>query len=149
MTKRTHPRRDGQILLLGGVLVGACVATAHFAPSTFATAALQMQVLTALGGGLLGTAVPGLIGLEFRGVRAIGAGTFVVLFFLLAPKPSAAPPVVHAAPRPQADTPPPRPAQSGAGAVHQNSPHVQGNHNRVDVQYDQRGGDDLNTDGAR
>lgn len=80
-----HGQRDVIVLLLGAALIASCVAIAHFAPDTFRAAFLQMRVLTALGGALLGTALPGLIGIEFKGVRAIGAASFVVLFFLFTP----------------------------------------------------------------
>jgi hypothetical protein len=73
------------LLLLGAALIASCIAVAHFAPHTFHAAFVQMRVLTALGGALLGTALPGLIGIEFKGVRAIGAASFVVLFFLFTP----------------------------------------------------------------
>ena len=66
-------------------MVASCIAIAHFAPDTFRAASIQMRVLTSLGGALLGTALPGLIGIDFKGVRAIGAASFVVLFFLFTP----------------------------------------------------------------
>lgn len=78
-------QRDIIVLLLGAALIASCVAVAHFAPDTFRATFIQMRVLTALGGALLGTALPGLIGIEFKGVRAIGAASFVVLFFVFTP----------------------------------------------------------------
>lgn len=80
-----HGQRDVIVLLLGAALIASCIAVAHFAPHTFHAAFVQMRVLTALGGALLGTALPGLIGIDFKGVRAIGAASFVVLFFLFTP----------------------------------------------------------------
>lgn len=84
--------RDLTVLLLGAALVASCIAVAHYAPTTFQSAFVQMRVLTALGGALLGTALPGLIGIEIKGIRAIGAASFVVLFFLFTPlaRPSSA-----------------------------------------------------------
>ena len=101
-----HGQRDIIVLLLGAALIASCVVIAHYAPDTFHAAFIQMRVLTALGGALLGTALPGLIGIEFKGVRAIGAASFVVLFFLFTPLDIAAKPVreVPAAPVPSPET---------------------------------------------
>jgi hypothetical protein len=84
--------RDVLTLLLGAAMVASCIAVAHFAPATFQAAFFQMRVLTALGGALLGTALPGIVGIELKGIRAIGAASFVVLFFLFAPLSAASPP---------------------------------------------------------
>ena len=93
MTEGTsNSQRDLVLLSLGAVLVASCIVIAHFAPATFQAAFLQMRVLTALGGALLGTALPGIIGIELKGIRAAGALSFVVLFFLFTPSLGAAPP---------------------------------------------------------
>jgi hypothetical protein len=82
---KQNQMRDVAVLVLGLVLVIGCIVLAHADPQTYERAGYQMRVLTALGGGLIGTTVPGLVGLELKGVRAAGAAAFVVLFYLMAP----------------------------------------------------------------
>jgi peptidoglycan/LPS O-acetylase OafA/YrhL len=138
----SNSQRDIMLLVLGALLIACCVAIAHFAPGTFQASFLQMRVLTALGGALLGTALPGIIGLEVRGIRAVGAVSFVVLFFLFTPSLTAAPqtsthaathaePVVPAAP-PSGE---PEPEQK-----YVNSPSCIGDNCNIDTSYDQSRG---------
>jgi hypothetical protein len=117
------------------------VAIAHFAPATFQASFLQMRVLTALGGALLGTALPGIIGLEVKGIRAVGAVSFVVLFFLFTPSLTAAPQTstsaaTHAEPAPEPEPVAPKPATQS----YVNSPSCQGDNCNIDTSYDQSRG---------
>jgi len=150
----SNSQRDIMLLVLGAVLIACCVAIAHFAPATFQAAFLQMRVLTALGGALLGTALPGIIGLEVKGIRAVGAVSFVVLFFLFTPSLTAAPHArqepetsVHAATKaePVAEPPtsepvPKQPIEPKPGAKYVNSPVCQGDNCNVNTTYDHSSG---------
>jgi len=126
----TNQSKDIAVLVLGAFLIASCVAVAHFAPTTFQAAFVQMRVLTALGGALLGTALPGIIGIEIKGIRAIGAASFVVLFFLFTPlgeHPRAAQETTNAAAEdaPVVDAQPTRAgaaAQAAAGAYATSAP---------------------------
>ena len=138
-------QRDVIVLLLGAALIASCVATAHFAPDTFHAAFVQMRVLTALGGALLGTALPGLIGIDFKGVRAIGAASFVVLFFLFTPlamvsKPEKAVPAPASETRVEAATQQaPAPAPAAPEQPHyQNSPVCRGDNCQQNTTFNQQ-----------
>lgn len=140
----SNSRRDIMLLVLGALLIACCVAMAHFAPTTFQSAFLQMRVLTALGGALLGTALPGIIGLEVRGIRAVGAVSFVVLFFLFTPSLSGAPQAqtiieaatsVAPAPVPDVAPPPPIVEPKPAAPSYVNSPVCQGDNCNVQTSY--------------
>jgi len=151
----SNSQRDILLLVLGALLIACCVAIAHFAPATFQAAFLQMRVLTALGGALLGTSLPGIIGLEVKGIRAVGAVSFVVLFFLFTPSLTAAPheaqTTVHAAtqaepvlqPEVTAPAPPPPPPSEPVqkpASKYVNSPVCQGDNCNVNTTYDQSSG---------
>lgn len=150
----SNSQRDIVLLLLGAVLIACCVAIAHFAPATFHAAFLQMRVLTALGGALLGTSLPGIIGLEVKGIRAVGAVSFVVLFFLFTPSLTAAPreaqapqtsvnAAIQAEPvqPPEAPVPPPpsQPVQKQPSS-YVSSPVCQGDNCNINTTYNQASG---------
>lgn len=145
-------QRDIIVLLLGAALVASCIAIAHFAPDTFRAAFLQMRVLTSLGGALLGTALPGLIGIDFKGVRAIGAASFVVLFFLFTPLDVASThdadpkPITetrieaakHEAPPTPVPSPPAAPEPAEAQPHYENSPVCRGDNCQQNTTFNQQ-----------
>lgn len=105
-------------------------------------------MLTALGGGLIGTAIPGILQVEIKGVRAVGALGLVVLFYLYGPgsvsdaakQPEAkSAPVTSSGPA-VTGTPPPQPLPNPAGSILVNSPFQQGNNNTLSASYDQHKG---------
>jgi hypothetical protein len=140
----SNNQRDITLLVLGAVLIACCVAIAHFVPGTFRAAFLQMRVLTALGGALLGTSLPGIIGLDVKGIRAVGAVSFVVLFFLFTPSLTAEPrpqqtsidAATRAEPALPVDAPSPQPvAPKPTPQSYVNSPSCQGDNCNIDAVY--------------
>lgn len=127
-----HGTRDLVLAALGLVIVVGCVVVAYAMPATFHDAEFQMRTLTALGGGLLGGAVPGFIGIDTKGVRAVGAAAFVVLFYAVTPlavnRDSSSTVNAATAPEPPKPAPPleAAPAAKPASDVHVNSPHIEG-----------------------
>lgn len=148
--------RDPVLLLLGTLMLCGVVLLALYAPTAFDKARFQVQIISAIAGGFLGSALPGFVGLDVRGMRAVGSVSLTVLFFIYSPgdvvdhgvskteqstQPAspvdklAVPTVPTPTPHAVEDVPPKAGAPSGDIVINNDSPQMTGNHGVQNVTY--------------
>lgn len=78
-------RTDFRLLFVGVALLLVPLGFAMLEPAQFSTVRSFLRIISSLGGGLVGIAIPGLLNIQSGPIKATGAIALVVLFFKFDP----------------------------------------------------------------